>query len=81
MFPLVPYHACRNCTSRMKDDCPAPCASTWAAYKEIVPALFRQLRDPEWYIRRDLPAGAAPFNEPTPLNDGRALPLPAKTAA
>jgi hypothetical protein len=24
---------------------------------------------------------AAPFNEPTPLNDGRALPLPVKTAA
>ena len=39
------------------------------------------LRDQEYYVRRELLPGAAPFNEPTPLNDGRALPLPAVTAA
>jgi hypothetical protein len=32
-------------------------------------------------VRRELLPGAAPFNEPTPLNDGRALPLPTVTAA
>ena len=32
-------------------------------------------------MRRELLPGAAPFNEPTPLNDGRALPLPAATTA
>jgi hypothetical protein len=53
----------------------------WAAYKEIIPAVLRQLRDQEYYVRRELLPGAAPFNEPTPLNDGRALPLPAATAA
>ena len=55
--------------------------SLWAAYREIIPAVLRQLRDQEYYVRRELLPGAAPFNEPTPLNDGRALPLPAATAA
>jgi hypothetical protein len=32
-------------------------------------------------VRRELLPGAAPFNEPAPLNDGRALPLRAVTAA
>jgi hypothetical protein len=37
--------------------------------------VLRQLRDQEYYVRRELPPGAAPFHEPTPLNDGRALAL------
>lgn len=61
MFPMVPYHALPKLHARIKDDCPAPCPSTWAAYREIVPALLRQLKDPEWYIRRDLPATARPY--------------------
>jgi hypothetical protein len=40
-----------------------------------------QLKDQEYYVRRELLPGAAPFNEPTPLNDGRALPLAPVTAA
>jgi hypothetical protein len=32
-------------------------------------------------VRRELLPGAAPFNEPTPFNDGRAVPLPTVTAA
>jgi hypothetical protein len=32
-------------------------------------------------VRRELLPGAAPFNEPTPLNDGRTLPLQTVTAA
>jgi len=49
--------------------------SLWAAYKEIIPVVLRQLRDQEYYVRRELLPGAAPFYEPAPLNDGRALPL------
>jgi hypothetical protein len=55
--------------------------SLWAAYKEIIPAILRQLNDQEYYVRRELLPGAARFNEPTPLNDGRALPLAPVTAA
>jgi hypothetical protein len=53
----------------------------WAAYKEIVPAVLRQLRDQEYYIRRQLLPGAVPYHEPVPLADGRALPLAGAVAA
>ena len=39
----------------MKADCPEPYPSTWAAYREIIPALLRQLKDPEYYVVRELP--------------------------
>jgi len=32
-----------------------------ATYREIVPTLLRQLKDPTHFVRRRLPPGAAPF--------------------
>ena len=61
MFPMVPYHRLPDLHARMKDDCPEPYPSTWAAYREIVPALVRQLRDPEWFVERELPPSARPY--------------------
>src|SRR6185369_13655107 len=81
MFPMVPYYRLPELHEEIKPDCAPVYPSLWAAYKEIIPAVLRQLRDQEYYVRRELLPGAAPFNEPTPLNDGRALPLPAETAA
>jgi len=81
MFPMVPYYRLPELHEEIKHDCAPVYPSLWAAYKEIIPAVLRQLRDQEYYVRRELLPGAAPFNEPTPLNDGRALPLPARTAA
>jgi fatty acid desaturase len=81
MFPMVPYYRLPELHEEIKHDCAPVYPSLWAAYKEIIPAVLRQLRDQEYYVRRELLRGAAPFNEPTPLNDGRALPLPAETAA
>ena len=56
MFPMVPYHALPRLYETVKDDCPPAYASTWAAYREILPALLRQWRDPSYYVRRTLPA-------------------------
>jgi fatty acid desaturase len=81
MFPLVPYYRLAELHEEIKHDCAPVYPSMWAAYKELVPAILRQLRDQEYYVRRELPPGAAPFNEPTPLTDGRALPLAQATAA
>ncbi|HMH36608.1 MAG TPA: fatty acid desaturase family protein [Streptosporangiaceae bacterium] len=81
MFPMVPYYRLPELHEEIKHDCAPVYPSLWAAYKEIIPAVLRQLRDQEYYVRRELLPGAAPFNEPTSLNDGRALPLPAETAA
>ncbi len=81
MFPLVPYYRLPALHQEIKHDCAAVYPSIWAAYKEIIPAILHQLRDTEYYVHRELPPGAAPFNVPTPANDGRGLPLTAATAA
>ena len=64
MFPMVPYHALPRLHELIKDDCPPPYPSTTAAYREIIPTLLRQVRDPGYYVRRTLPqgAGAVPHN-------------------
>jgi len=81
MFPLVPYYRLAALHEEIKHDCAPVYRSIWAAYREIVPAILRQLRDEEYYVRRELLPGAAPLHVPAPLNDGRGLPLTAVTAA
>jgi hypothetical protein len=44
----------------VKGDCPPPYPSLLAAYREILPAIVRQQRDPDHYVRRPLPPGANP---------------------
>jgi fatty acid desaturase len=58
MFPMVPYHALPKLHEAIKRDCPAAYPSTIAAYREILPTIARQLRDPSYFVRRELPAGA-----------------------
>jgi fatty acid desaturase len=77
MFPMVPYHKLPELHEEVKHDLPDPYPSLWAAYKEIVPAVVRQLKDPTYYIRRQLPPGAAPYNT---VGDGRALPYEVERA-
>ncbi|MQT13585.1 fatty acid desaturase family protein [Segnochrobactrum spirostomi] len=64
MFPMVPYHALPKLHAAMKHDCPQPYPSCLAAYREIIPALLRQRKDPTWHVERRLPAGAAPMMPP-----------------
>jgi fatty acid desaturase len=58
MFPMVPYHALPALHEAMKAECPTPYPSLWAAYKEIIPAILRQARDPDYYVVRELPGSA-----------------------
>jgi len=60
IFPLIPYHALPKLHAAIKADCPAPYPSTIAAYREILPALARQLKDPTYYVRRELPGAGRP---------------------
>ena len=60
MYPMVPYHALPALHQEMLADCAKPYSGFWEAYREIVPALLRQLRDPEYFIHRQLPATAKP---------------------
>lgn len=55
MFPLVPYHALSRLHALVKDDCPTPYPSLLAAWREIVPTVLHQLKDPAFHIKRRLP--------------------------
>jgi fatty acid desaturase len=57
MFPMVPFYRLPELHAMIKDQCPAPVPSLWAAYREIVPALIRQRKDPTWFVVRQLPNG------------------------
>jgi Na+-transporting NADH:ubiquinone oxidoreductase subunit F len=55
MFPLVPYHALPRLHTVVKDDMPTPYPSLLAAWREIVPSLLHQVRDPAFCVKRRLP--------------------------
>jgi Na+-transporting NADH:ubiquinone oxidoreductase subunit F len=55
MFPLVPYHALPRLHAAVKDDCPVPYGGIIEAWREIVPAVLRQVKDPAYCVKRRLP--------------------------
>jgi len=55
MFPLVPFHALPALHEAVKNDCPTPYPGLLNAWREIVPAVFRQVKDPAWHVKRRLP--------------------------
>lgn len=63
MFPMVPYHRLPELHEKIKHDLPAANPSIRDAYKEIWPALKRQLRYEDYFIKRELPSTAQPYRE------------------
>ena len=61
MYPLVPYHALPRLHELVKHDLPTPSPSIWRAYREMIPVLVRQLRDEEYFLKRELPPTARPY--------------------
>jgi fatty acid desaturase len=59
MFPMVPYHALPALHASIRHDCPEP-KGLIATWRELFPALRRQLRDPDHGIEQQLPSGAGP---------------------
>ena len=58
MFPMVPFHALPRLQAALSEQMPRPYAGFIEAYREIVPTLIRQARDPAWFVRRPLPEAA-----------------------
>jgi fatty acid desaturase len=56
MFPMVPYHALPKLHQVIKEDCPPPYPGLISAWREIIPTLWRQRRDPTFFVMRPLPA-------------------------
>ncbi len=63
MFPLVPYHALPKLHELVKHDCPVPYKGIIDAYKEIIPALLRQRKDPTYFVERKLPENAKTISD------------------
>lgn len=55
MYPLVPYHALPRLHKLIKDDCPEPYKSIADAFREIIPAILRQTKDPSYFVERKIP--------------------------
>ena len=61
MFPMVPYHKLPALHERLKLDMPAPNSSIWQAICEACPVLWKQFKNPELFLVRDLPPTANPY--------------------
>lgn len=55
MFPLVPYHALGALHEAVKSDMPRPYPSLLTAWREIIPAVWQQVKDPAYHVKRALP--------------------------
>lgn len=63
MFPMVPYHALPKLHAMIKHDLPEPNPSMLHGYREMIPAFLRQLRNEDYFLKRELPATAKPYRE------------------
>ena len=61
MFPMVPSHALAKLHELIKHDLPRANNSFVDAYREILPALKRQLEYEEYFLKRALPPTAKPY--------------------
>ena len=55
MFPMVPYHNLARLHALIKADSPKPYNGFWEAWREIIPVVLRQIKDPAYYLKREIP--------------------------
>lgn len=63
MFPMVPYHQLPALHAAIKHDLPAPNRSIAEGFREMWPALKRQLKYEDFFLKRELPTTAKPYRE------------------
>jgi MocE subfamily Rieske [2Fe-2S] domain protein len=64
MFPLVPYHNLPKLHQAVKADMPQPYNGLIEAWREIIPTVVRQVKDPAFHIKRKLPTPTIPADAP-----------------
>lgn len=76
MFPLVPYHALPRLHELVKHDLPKPYNGIIEAFREIIPALKRQMKEADFFVSRELPPPgertAPDMDMITVVSDGKA---------
>jgi Na+-transporting NADH:ubiquinone oxidoreductase subunit F len=55
MYPLVPYHALPKLHVLVREDCPPVYPTILSAWKEILPTLRKQVKDPTYHVKREIP--------------------------
>ena len=55
MFPMVPYHNLPKLHTLTKADCLPPYHGLVEAWREIIPVLIRESKEPGYYLQRPLP--------------------------
>ena len=55
MFPQVPSYNLKKLHALIKDQMPPARKGLWGAYKEIIPALMKQAKDPNYKISLAIP--------------------------
>ena len=56
MFPMVPSYNLKKLHNIIKDQMPKPKESLMDAYKEIIPAILKQSKNPKYIIKVELPS-------------------------
>lgn len=51
LFPVVPFHALPKLNARVRSELPPPTSGVWRANGQIVRAIRRQKREPEFHLR------------------------------
>jgi MocE subfamily Rieske [2Fe-2S] domain protein len=69
MFPLVPYHALPKLHKVIKSDCPPPYPTILSAWREIIPTVLRQVKDPAHHVKRQLPPAHTGSTEVRPASN------------
>lgn len=67
MFPLVPYHALDKLHEVVKPYMPRPYKGVIEVYRELIPALWRQSKDPNYYVKREVPVVAETSETRVPM--------------
>lgn len=55
MNPLMPFHQLPKFSKRIADQMPKPYNGLIDVYKEVLPALRKQVKDPTYFVERELP--------------------------
>ncbi len=55
MNPLMPFHQLPKFSKRVADQMPKPYNSMIEVYKEMIPAMMKQVDDPTYYVKREVP--------------------------
>jgi len=55
MNPLMPFHQLPKFSRRVADQMPVPYKGLIDVYKEMIPALIKQVDDPTYFVNREVP--------------------------